>query len=122
MLTNDQIEDVSIDINRLAELLGTDDPQRFSEHLGMFVSIFPELLETIRDAIRTQDATALHHAAHKSKGAANTAAATGLVRILRHLEVNASDSTWGDFQDCVQRLDIEFAAIEDFCAALENEE
>ncbi len=119
---NDQQTNEPIDFARLAELLGTDDARRTSQHIGLFVEMFPDLLRGVEAAIVERDATALHHAAHKAKGAANSAAAPGLVQLLRGLEVDATQAKWDDFQERFGALKSEFAAVERLCATLGADE
>lgn len=104
-----------IDLERLASLLGDDDEPKMFEYLGLFRGIFPDLINEIETAITNRDARALHHAAHKAKGAASSAAATVAMWILRDLEADAKHETWDDFQQRLSILESEYSRIEAFC-------
>lgn len=106
----------SIDLERLAELLGNDDESAMFDYLDMFLDAFPGLIAEIKKAINDGNATALHHAAHKAKGAANAAAASELVNVLRELESAASQQCWEDFHRQFSRLESEYKRVEEFCA------
>lgn len=105
-----------IDFEQLSSLLGCNDKLEMIKYLKLFLDIFPGLIAEIKAAVANQDVRATHHAAHKAKGAANSAAAPNLVRILRELETNAMSEEWDSFHNLVTRIESEYARVELLCA------
>jgi len=105
----------AIDIDRLAEQLGSNDKSRISETLALFLEALPGLLSDVEDAVRARDARSLHDLAHKAKGAANTAAAAPLAQRLGDLENDAVSENWRDFEARLGKIQLEYTRIDAFC-------
>jgi len=105
-----------IDLEMLAEILGTDDRSELDEILQLFAEHFPPLLETLQACFETQDRLSLQDAAHAGKSAAASAAATSLRSLLENLEKSAADGEWSSLSAMMEAVDEEFQKVRDFCA------
>ncbi|MFN2377749.1 MAG: response regulator [Candidatus Binatia bacterium] len=85
---------VPIDRAKLARVLGTEDEEVLRHILGIFLGEFPTSLGEVESAMAAGDRAALREAAHAAKGAAASAAATGLAAILQDLESEAPSADW----------------------------
>jgi CheY-like chemotaxis protein/HPt (histidine-containing phosphotransfer) domain-containing protein len=109
-------ENNPIDLEMLAEILGTDDRSELDEILQLFAKHFPPLLETLRACFETQDRSTLRDAAHAAKSAAASAAATNLRSLLENLEKSAADGEWSSLSAMMEAVDEEFKKVRGFCA------
>ncbi len=105
-----------IDLERLSMLLGEDDENELFEMLDLFQKLFPELLSEIAKAIKDKEARNFHDAAHKAKGAANSAAAIRMAQLLGDLEKDANSEDWEDFAERLSIIQSEYARIVEFGA------
>jgi signal transduction histidine kinase/CheY-like chemotaxis protein/HPt (histidine-containing phosphotransfer) domain-containing protein len=105
-----------IDLEMLAEILGTDDRSELDEILQLFAEHFPPLLETLQACFETQDRSSLQDAAHAGKSAAASAAATNLRSLLENLENSAADGEWSSLSAMMEAVDEEFQIVRGFCA------
>jgi len=108
-----------IDLEMLAEILGTDDRSELDEILQLFAVHFPPLLETLQACFEKQDRLALRDAAHAAKSAAASAAATNLRSLLEHLEKSAADGEWYSLSAIMEAVHEEFQKVHGFCANLQ---
>ena len=105
-----------IDLEMLAEILGTDEASELDEILQLFAVHFPALLDTLRACFETQDRSALRDAAHAAKSAAASAAAKNLRSLLENLEKSAADGEWSSLSTIMEAINEEFQQVRDFCA------
>jgi signal transduction histidine kinase/CheY-like chemotaxis protein len=95
--------DSAINLPRLAEMLGLDDPATMADLLSVFVADLPQLLEQVAQALAGRDRAALASAAHAAKGAAASAAAQHLGDLLACLERDAQTAA---FEQLAYRFDL----------------
>jgi HPt (histidine-containing phosphotransfer) domain-containing protein len=100
----------------LAEILGTDDRSELGDILHQFAEHFPPLLESLRACFETQDRSSLQDAAHASKSAAASTAATNLRNLLENLEKSAADGEWPSLSAIMEAINEEFQKVRGFCA------
>jgi hypothetical protein len=105
-----------IDLEMLAEILGTGDRSELDDILQLFAELFPSLLESLQGCFETQDRSALRDAAHAAKSAAASAAATKLRNLLENLEKSAAEGEWSSLSARMEAVHSEFQAVRDFCA------
>ena len=105
-----------VDLEMLAEILGTGDRPEMDEILQLFAVHFPPLLETLQACFETQDRSALRDAAHAAKSAAASAAATNLRSLLENLEKSAADREWSSLSAMMEAVDEEFQKVRGFCS------
>ena len=106
---------VPIDLERLSEMLGTDDNDEMSDMLSLLTEEFSALLPPLEEALAARDVRALHDAAHKAKGAANSAAALPLADLLGGIESDAGSGDWGDLGIRIADARDEYGRVERFC-------
>jgi len=71
----------AINLERLAEMLGLDDPAATTERLSVLASNLPNLVQRVAQALAARERSALARAAHAAKSAAGSAVL--LSRVMR---------------------------------------
>ena len=104
-----------IDLNLLAEILGTNEEDELSEWLFLFLDHFPHMLPPLESAIESRQPMDLRNAAHKAKSTSSSIAAPRLTTLLRYLEVEASSEAWDAFSEAMKEVKSEFDLIGQFC-------
>jgi CheY-like chemotaxis protein/HPt (histidine-containing phosphotransfer) domain-containing protein len=110
--------DGAINLARLAEMLGLDDPAIVAELLSLFASDLPQLLEPVAQALVAQDRTAVARAAHAAKGAAGSAAAQRLWELLASLEHDAPTGSFEHLALIAERVRTESARVQAHVASI----
>ncbi len=94
------------------------DEELLREIAGLFLEDYPKLVESIREALRLQDAQGLEHASHSLKGAvANFGAepvyqaALTLERIGRSRDLASAPGAYRVLEGSLQRLEPELLAL-----------
>ena len=105
-----------VDLDMLAEILGTDDRSELNEILQLFAAHFPPLLETLQACFEEQNRSALRDAAHAAKSAAASTAATNLRSLLENLEKSAVNGEWPSLSAMMKEVHAEFQKVRGFCA------
>jgi CheY-like chemotaxis protein/HPt (histidine-containing phosphotransfer) domain-containing protein len=104
-----------LDPDRLAELRHLDATGNGSALVGRLVDAFlasaPADLAELRAAIQRGDATAVHHVAHRLKGAAGTLGSTGMVEVCQELEALARAGRLPPADDLLWRVEQEFDRV-----------
>jgi len=108
----------SLDAALALERLGGDQTL-LSEIAGMFLEDYPRQLAAIREAVRSRDAQALHHAAHALKGSVSYCA-LAVVDAARRLEQMGRRGELGNVDDAFANLEAELARLEPDLAALRS--
>jgi CheY-like chemotaxis protein len=108
---------VPIDLRKLSDILGEDDPKELTDHLAMFVDQFPKLLKEIDAALVLEDRQASRDSAHAARSAATYAAAKRLSALLATFEKQAGSENFLVLRDCHKLIEQEFAAISNFLNA-----
>lgn len=109
-------EAAAIDLVKLSEILGDSDPAEMREHLDMFFSHFPALIDRLDAAFKAGNEAGIATAAHTAKGAASMAAAVRLGGLLMRIETAAwaGDALDGASEMSLVRL--EYAGVQAFIA------
>jgi HPt (histidine-containing phosphotransfer) domain-containing protein len=107
----------TVDLEQLSQILGENDPSELFDHLQLFLTSFPELMDKIDAAVAGGDCAAIVAPAHTAKGAAATAAARRLRTVLGHLETAARSGIWSEVWLLVPSIRPEFARVEAFIKA-----
>jgi len=105
-----------VDLEMLADILGTDDQPELDEILQLFAVYFPPLLETLQACFETKERSDLRDAAHAAKSAAGSTAATNLRSLLENLEKSAAEGEWSSLSARMEAVYSEFQKVRDFCA------
>jgi signal transduction histidine kinase/CheY-like chemotaxis protein len=100
-----------IDENDLISRLHGD-KELAAEIVRLFAEECPTLLQGIRTALDSRDATAVRRAAHTLKGAASTAAAVGITEAASLLEVLAGESDFDALEGAWLRVTTEVTALQ----------
>ena len=77
-----------------------------------------ELVETIRESIRSQNGVSLAQAAHSLKTASANVGATHVAELCRRLEIMGREEDFSDTKDVYQALESEHDGV---CQALHRE-
>jgi len=104
-----------IDLNLLAEILGTTEEDTLSEWLFLFLDSFAHMLPPLESAIQNQQPMDLRNAAHNAKSTSSNIAAPRLTSLLQDLEVEASSENWNAFSEAIEEIKSEFDLIVQFC-------
>ncbi|MCR9256739.1 MAG: PAS-domain containing protein [Alphaproteobacteria bacterium] len=88
-----------IDVDLLARVLGTSDPEFIVGVLGLFEPSYDELAGRMAHAIADREARDLREASHAAKGAAANACAERLRAALEALETAATEEDWPQIPD-----------------------
>lgn len=94
-----------ISLNRLAALLGEDDPREILRLLEIFSRSVEELMEEARAAGRAADMRTLAQAMHKLKSSARTIGAVDLAELAQNTELAAKASDWPQVEQLLPGLD-----------------
>ena len=108
----------AVELDRLTEILGEDDPAVHLEMLQIFVECFDELQERMVGALAGQEWLELASTAHAAKGAARNAGAVQLGDTLFTLEKTAPQGNKPDLEMLVQQVDDLFADVAAFVRQL----
>ncbi len=87
-------EPATLDMAAVLERMDGD-VDLLKELAGLFLSECPQRLSDVRQAITQRDASGLMQAAHTIKGAVGNFGARDAVEAARRLEIDASESDWG---------------------------
>ena len=107
-----------IDLAKLTEILGDDDPALHAEILSFFAECFTELQQRIDAALGTKNRAELRNSAHSAKGAAQNAGATLLAASLYTLEHQALKGKMPQLQTLSKTIKEQFAAVQKFISTL----
>lgn len=107
-----------VDLAKLTEILGDDDPALHAEILGFFIECFDELQQKINIALGSENRIELRNAAHAAKGAAQNAGTTLLGATLYTLEHQALDGEMPDLRLLSEQIKDQFAAVQSFVSTL----
>jgi two-component system, sensor histidine kinase and response regulator len=103
-----------IDLSRLADNLGTDEPNLLNQVMAGFLAAAGASLSDVESAVATGDPNSIRAAAHGAKGEADSAAATALANLYAELDRTAEDRDWTGARRIVARAAIEVCRVEDF--------
>jgi HPt (histidine-containing phosphotransfer) domain-containing protein len=109
-------EAAAIDLVKLSEILGESDRAEMREHLDLFFSHFPALIDRLDAAFKAGSDTEIATAAHTAMGAAGMAAAVRLRGLLMRIETAACA---GDALDAASEMSLvrsEYAGVQAFVA------
>jgi HPt (histidine-containing phosphotransfer) domain-containing protein len=109
-------DETAIDLVRLSEILGEDDPDEIRAHLDLFFSHFPALIDRLEVALTAMDRDAVGIAAHTATGAAGMAGATPLQDVLRRIETAARAGDTLDAASAMSQIRSEYARVQAFVA------
>ena len=112
--TDDMGTTSTIDIEALAEILGTNEPEMLNEVLAQFVSAAVDSLSNVEAAVSSGDPDRIKAATHGAKGEARYAAATGLAGLYSDLESNAKSNDRAASQELITRIAVEVRRVEHF--------
>jgi len=102
----------------LMEALGTDDPSDAIEVLRLLISIMPNFLDTLREAISRRDPEAVRTTAHAATGAARNARAADLSKLLAELEVTGGDALWSDADRLMRDIGLAYRRVAHYVVSL----
>jgi CheY-like chemotaxis protein len=102
----------AINLGRLAEMLGFSDTAATNDLLSVFASDLPGLLEPLAQALAARDRVALARAAHAAKGAAGSAAAERLQKLLAAMERGAQAGAFGELESSFHQVQAESARVQ----------
>ncbi len=111
-----------IDLGKLANLIGNDDPAYLKEMLSVFWETMADTPGVLRAHTRSRDSKNLILAAHAAKGAAASACADSLAELCRRLETAAKAEKWDEIDGLSSEIWTAFDEIEDFVAATVDSE
>jgi two-component system, sensor histidine kinase and response regulator len=106
--------DSAIDLNKLAEIIGTDEVSSLDDVLKMLLDFLAPLSNSLRVAYESRDRGDLQEAAHTAKGAAANAAAVTLHSQLKELEMNCPEGDWAFLEVQIISVEREFRRVEKF--------
>jgi len=109
-------DEAAIDLARLSEILGEDDPDEIRAHLDMFFSHFPPLIDQLEIALAAMDRNAIRIAAHTATGAAGMAGALALQGVLSRIETAACAGDTLDAVSAISQVRSEYARVQAFVA------
>lgn len=109
-----------INLEELARLVGEDT----DEFLDMMAPIFLEdtvnLMQSLKDAVQTQDAPGIHHAAHTLKGTSASMGMVSLSALCRDLEAMAKLEQIQDAPKILSQIEVEYHRVQIALAELSN--
>jgi signal transduction histidine kinase/HPt (histidine-containing phosphotransfer) domain-containing protein len=105
---------LQIDLPRLADTLGTDEPDLLNRVMAEFLAAVGASLSDVESAVATGDPASIRAAAHGAQGEADGAAATALADLYGELDRAAEDGDRITARRLVARAAIEVGRIEDF--------
>jgi HPt (histidine-containing phosphotransfer) domain-containing protein len=94
------------------EILGVDDDEAYREMVGLFLEMFPSEIESIAEAVWTEDLPKVRERAHRARSAAASVAAATLTDVLQKLDDLARNRLANELPDCVEKVRAEFRRIE----------
>ncbi|MET1026640.1 MAG: ATP-binding protein [Dongiaceae bacterium] len=103
-----------IDIQALAEILGTDEPETLNQVLTEFLETAGSSLSGVEAAVLKGASDHIEAAAHSAKGEARCAAATGLAELYAELERLAKKGDQAGAQGLAVRAATELRHVEDY--------
>jgi two-component system sensor histidine kinase/response regulator len=109
--TNASASEAPVNVLRMMELQGLEDPAGAAELLGVFASELPTLLERISLALAAEVRSALARAMHATKGAAASAAAQHLYRLLADMEEVAKSVTCEQLTSRFEQVQVESGRV-----------
>ncbi|WP_337997502.1 ATP-binding protein [Oleispirillum naphthae] len=111
---SDQADTIQmIDMEALAEILGTNEPDMLNQMLSEFLTVAGTSLAEVETAVLSGGADSIKSAAHGAKGEARYAAASGLAGLYAEVERQANDDS-GSLRDLLARAAVEIHRIEEF--------
>jgi CheY-like chemotaxis protein len=113
VLTEEQEEQLPIDINEALERM-MDDRELLNELLLEFLSLMPEHVESIRDALKQKDAEAIHKEAHKLKGSAGNLSANRIAEAAMRLEQIGRSEDLSEAEQALSDLEEECTHLKDY--------
>jgi signal transduction histidine kinase/CheY-like chemotaxis protein/HPt (histidine-containing phosphotransfer) domain-containing protein len=111
----------AIDLNALADVLGTDDPEFLFEILEFFNETFEELISDLDEHSNVFHPDKLGDAAHSAKGAALNAGAKQLGDIMQELEKTVGTIEQDQAKVLVQHAKDEFKNVKSFINNMQGE-
>ena len=109
-------DEAVIDLVTLSGILGETDPAELAQHLDLFFSHFPSLMDRIDDAIAAKNVMDIATTAHTAMGAAGMAGAARLRSLLMRIEIAARAGDGSVVAALVPRIRPAYADIEAFVA------
>jgi two-component system, sensor histidine kinase and response regulator len=89
-----------------------NDAALFEEFIGFYREDCPNLLGSLRSAVKERNSEAIHHAAHKLKGLVASLGATDVVASANSLERIGKSRDLADLDPALQKLESDLAAFE----------
>ncbi len=105
-----------VDLNKAMENLGGD-RELFDEVLGLFVQTFPQVLQDLELAIKSQDAAKLRLVAHGLKGSAANVCAELTRRKAEELEGMARQLDFSQMEQVFTELETLLKQLQEYAAS-----
>jgi PAS domain S-box-containing protein len=113
--------DVNLDEAALRNLRDLGGDEFLAEVVDAFLSDAPELMATLRRSLEEQNAEELRRAAHTLKSNGATLGAAQFAELCRTLEQRAKDGELDGASQLIDRIEQEYAPLEESLAALRTE-
>ena len=95
-------DDPPVDMDELAEILGTRDPESAKEILKLLLEFIPSELESLSRAAAARNTNRIGEIAHRFRSAAGDAAARRLSELLQTIESRAPNGAWASLDRDLQ--------------------
>ena len=109
-----QTEDLPVDLNALADLMGSQKREMLLDVLGCFIEAYPASSQNIVEALAIRDRLAIREAAHAARGSARYACAKELASALQELEEQAPKATFKKLHQLFDKSQIRAEIVMNF--------
>jgi PAS domain S-box-containing protein len=107
-------QDEPIDFELLATVLGSDNKTYMQEILSVFWECVADTAEELAALAAAREAGPLRNAAHSAKGAAASAGANHVSKLLARLETAAVEEDWSQVEDLMPTIGAAFVDLKQF--------